>query len=53
MYLSVLAALKDKPRLKEIVLVDPLAKNAVISPIAELIALYRINDWLFLCILLH
>lgn len=47
MYLRVLATLKYDPRLVEVILVDPLAKDAVISPIDILPAFNRLN-FLFL-----
>ena len=46
-YLRVLATLKYDPGLVEVILVDPLAKDAVISPIDILPAFDRLN-FLFL-----
>ena len=42
-YLRVLATLQYDPRLLEVILIDPLAKDAVISPIDILPVFDRLN----------
>ena len=47
-YLRVLATLQYDPRLVEVILIDPLTKDAVISPIDIFQAFDRINFIFFL-----